>query len=48
MAQVTIYRKETKSGKWRTDLGLQGGRQWDGLGVWSWWMQTIAFGVDKQ
>ena len=24
------------------------GREWDGLGVWSQQMQTIAFGVDKQ
>jgi len=22
-------------------------REWDGLGVWGWQMQTIAFGVDK-
>ena len=31
-----IYRKETNSQTWRTDLWLPGGgeRKWDGLGVW--------------
>ena len=24
------------------------GREPDGLGVWGYWIQTIAFGVDKQ
>ena len=24
------------------------GEGWDGLGVWGWYMQPIAFGVDKQ
>ena len=24
------------------------GREWDGLGVWDCYMQTIAFGMDKQ
>ena len=23
-------------------------REWDGLGVWGWWMQTITFRLDKQ
>ena len=25
-----------------------GAREWDGLGVWSWQMQTITFSMDKQ
>ena len=31
-----IYRKETNSWTWRTDLWLPRGRgrEWDGLGVW--------------
>ena len=24
------------------------GREWDGWGVWGWWIQTIAFGMGKQ
>ena len=45
-----IYGKETNSWTQRTDLWLQRGRgrEWDGLGVWGYQMQTIAFGVDKQ
>ena len=34
--------------KWRTDLWLRRGKEWDGLGAWGEEMQTIAFGVDKQ
>ena len=32
----SIYRKETNSGMWRTDLWLsrERGREWDGLRVW--------------
>ena len=26
----------------------KGGREWDGLGVWGQYMQTIAFRMDKQ
>ena len=31
-----IYRKETNSWTWRTDLWLLRGkgREWDGLGIW--------------
>ena len=45
-----IYRKETNSWMRRTDSWLPRwrGREWDGLGVWGWQMQTIPFGVDKQ
>jgi len=33
-----IYRKETDSWAWRTDLWLPSGRarEWEGLGVWGW------------
>ena len=33
-----IYRKETKSWTWRTDLWSPGSRrrEWDALGVWGW------------
>ena len=24
------------------------GREWDGQGVWGWWIQTVTFGVDGQ
>ena len=24
------------------------GREWDGLGVWAWWIQTVTFGMDGQ
>ena len=32
-----IYRQETNSWTWKTDLRLPGwtGREWDGLGVWN-------------
>ena len=34
----------------RTDLWLpkRRGREFDGRGVWGWYMQTIAFRTDKQ
>ena len=31
-----IYRTETDSQTWRTDVWLPRGREWDGRGVWGW------------
>ena len=28
--------------------GFQGGKEWDGQGVWGWQMQTITFRMGKQ
>ena len=25
-----------------------GAREWDGWGIWGWWMQTFTFGMDGQ
>ena len=28
--------------------GCQGGREWDGQGVWGWWVKTVTLGMDGQ
>ena len=28
--------------------GGEWGKEWDGWGVWGWWIQTVAFGMDGQ
>ena len=45
-----IYKTETDSQTYRTDLWLPRGRgrEWDVLGVWRWQMQTITLRMDKQ
>ena len=44
-----IYRKETNSQTWRTDLWLPRGRrrEWNGLGVWGSEMQTMTLTMDQ-
>ena len=40
-----------RSRTWRLVVASGGGgkgREWDGPGVWGWWMQTITFGMDRQ
>ena len=39
-----------KDGQGEQTCSCQGGmgRQWDGWGVWLWWMQTATFGMDGQ
>ena len=50
MAQMILSTKQ----KWITDIEsrlvvLRGVvREWDGWGVWGWWMQTVTFGMDGQ
>ena len=51
MAQTNLStEKKQTHGHGEQTCGCQGegGRVWDGLGVWGSYMQTIAFGVDKQ
>ena len=45
-----IYKTETDHGHGEYTCGCQGvGRwEWDGWGVWGWWMQIIIFGMDGQ
>ena len=44
-----IY-KTNRSWIRRADLWLPGGgeKEWDGWGVWGWWIQTVTFGIDGQ
>ena len=42
------YKTETDSQKWRTDLWLPRGMEWDVLGIWGQQIQTITFRMDKQ
>ena len=45
-----VDKTETDSQTERTDLRLPKGmgREWDGLGVWGWKLQTMTFRVGKQ
>lgn len=45
-----VYRAETDSQTWRTDLLLPkwGSDRGEGLGVWDRQMQTITYRMDKQ
>ena len=45
-----IYKTETNHGQGEQNCGCQGqgGWEWDGLGVWSWWIQTVTLGMDGQ
>ena len=47
---VLIHKTETDHGHGEQICGCQGerGREWDGRGVWDWWMQTVTFGMDGQ
>ena len=38
---ASVYRTETDSETWRTDLWLLRGREWDGRGVWDQQRQTL-------
>ena len=46
---LSAKQKQTHKHKKQTS-GCQGGqgREWEGLGVWDQWMQTITFRMDKQ
>ena len=48
-ANKPIYRTETVSQTWRTDLWLPRGRgrEWGGRGVWGQSMKTFTFRMDK-
>ena len=45
-----IYKTETDHGHGEQACGCQWGvrKEWDGWGVWGWWMQTVTFGMDRQ
>ena len=45
-----IYKKRDRSGPWREDLWLPGGggKEWDGQGVWGWWIQNVTLGIEGQ
>ena len=46
MAHMNLSTEETNS--WTADVWLPKGREWDGLGVWGYQMQTITLRMDKQ
>ena len=51
MAEANLSTKQKQTHRHREQsCGCQGGgvREWDGWGVWGWWMQTITFRMDKQ
>ena len=45
-----IYTRETDHRQEEQNCGCrrEGGRKWDGQGVWGWQMQTITFRMEKQ
>ena len=47
---MNLSTEKKNSWTWRTDLWLlsERGKEWDGLGVCGWQMQTITFAVNKQ
>ena len=47
---VSVYKRETDQWHGEQSCGCQGGwgREWDGRGVWDWWIQTVKFGMDGQ
>ena len=51
MAQMNLSTKQKQTHRHREQTcGCQGrgGREWDGLGVGGWQMQTITFRINKQ
>ena len=46
--KLSIGKKQTHGHGEKTWFTRGSRWEWDGLGVWGKWMQTIAFGVDKQ
>ena len=50
MAQMSLSTEKNELMDMELTYGCQGegGKKWDGLGVWDWQMQTLAFGVNKQ
>ena len=43
-----MNKTETDPQTWRADLELPRGREWHGLGVWGWQLQTTTVRMDKQ
>ena len=45
-----IYKTEAdhRHGEQTCGSQRQRGREWDGQGIWGWYMQTVTFGIHKQ
>ena len=49
MAQMNLSTKQKQIMESRLVVPMVGGgKEWDGWGVWGWWMQTVIFGMDGQ
>ena len=49
MAQMNLSTEQRQIMAIERRFGVAGGgREWDGWGVWGWWMQTVTFGMDRQ
>ena len=53
MAQVTPSTKQKQIMGMKSRLVVfrgeeEGKSEWDRWGIWDWWMQTVAFGMDGQ
>ena len=51
MAQISLSTKEKQAHRHREQTcGCQGGRgrEWDGWGIWGWWIANYYIRMDKQ